>query len=292
MSKIDISEYYRNFPMAFHHWKDLAFKWKIFGNDFESILLETCMPFGLSPACGIGATFTSAVVRLMRSKGYTVVGYLDDFLVIGNTYEECLRGHEYLIWLLRDLGMPVNEDKCELPARNMIFLGVELSTELPFCTAGVDEARVNLILESINSLMQSSTVSAKKVESVLGLLTFVSQVIWGSRMFLRSAYHLLRAAQTKRGVRGFLTLSRKCLSDLKWWHRMVYSQGTRKMVLGIFLRVSNFYSPPTPPLIGVWAGFMDGILGYGLQFLGTKFARCAQTQFSLFGARLLATSTI
>ena len=46
MSKIDISEYYRNFPMAFHHWKDLAFRWKIFGNDFESILLETCMPFG------------------------------------------------------------------------------------------------------------------------------------------------------------------------------------------------------------------------------------------------------
>jgi hypothetical protein len=98
MIKIDISEYYRNFPMAFHHWKDLAYRWKIFGNDFESVLVETCMPFGLSHACGIGATFTSAVVRHMRSKGHTVVGYLDDFLVIGKTYEECLRTHEYLIW--------------------------------------------------------------------------------------------------------------------------------------------------------------------------------------------------
>jgi hypothetical protein len=38
--KIDISGYYRNFPMVFHHWKDLAFRWKIFGDDFESILLE------------------------------------------------------------------------------------------------------------------------------------------------------------------------------------------------------------------------------------------------------------
>jgi hypothetical protein len=81
------------------------------------------MPFGLSPACGFGAMFTSAVVRLMRSKGHTVVGYLDGFLVVGNTYGECLRGHEHLIWLLRDLGMPVNKDKCELPARNMFFSG-------------------------------------------------------------------------------------------------------------------------------------------------------------------------
>jgi hypothetical protein len=95
--------------------------------------------------------------------------------------------------------MPIYEDKC-VPTRNIVFLGVKLSTELPFCTAGVDEPKVNHILESINSLMQSSTVSAKKVEAVLGLLTFVSQVIWDSKMFLRSAYNSLRAAQTKKGV--------------------------------------------------------------------------------------------
>ena len=120
-------------------------------------------------------------------------------------------------------------------------------TFLEFCTAGVDEARVNHVLESISSLMQSSTVFAKKVEAVLGLLTFVSQVIWGSKLFLRSAYNSLRAAQTRKGVRngskwvrGFSTLSRNCILDLKWWHQVVTAQNTRKLVLGIFLHVSNF----------------------------------------------------
>ena len=163
LSKIDISEYYRNFPMAFHHWKDLTFKWKNFGGDFESVLLETCMPFGLSPACGIGATFTSAVVRhiyaVSRPHCSWVPGW---FLVIGKTYEDCLRSHEYLIgfwgtWVCPSMRTSVN---CLLEIE--FCLEVELSTELPFCTAGVDATRVNHILESIDSLMRSSTVSAKK----------------------------------------------------------------------------------------------------------------------------------
>jgi hypothetical protein len=123
------------------------------------------------------------VVRHTRSQGHTVVGDLDDSLIIGKTYEDCLRNHEYLKWFLRDLGMPINEDKCELPARNIVFLGVELSTGFPFCTAGVDEARVDHVLESISALMQSSSVSAKNVETVLGLLTFVSQVIGDRNCF-------------------------------------------------------------------------------------------------------------
>ena len=241
MAKVDISEYYRNFPMAFHHWSDLAFKWKIFGQDFESVLCETCMPFGMSPAPGIGDRFTCATVRYMKSKGFTVVGYLDDFILFGNTEAECLEAYEHLIWFLRDLGFPVNEEKCEPPTRNILFLGIELATNAPggVCTAGVDAGRVDHILQSIASILQTPSVSAKKVESVLGLLTFVSQVIWGSRLFLRHAYSSLRAVQSRKGVRGFISLSKEAVCDLKWWSRVVTAQGTRKMIVGIAFPVAS-----------------------------------------------------
>ena len=49
--------------------------------------------------------------------------------------------------------------------------------ELPFCTTGVDEARVQHVLAKIDSLLRSPTISTRRVEVVLCNLTFTSQVI-------------------------------------------------------------------------------------------------------------------
>ena len=173
LAKIDISEYYRNFPMAHRHWADLAFKWKVYGEDVARVLVETRMPFGLSSAPSIADRLTQAVVRLMRSKGYTVVGYLDDFLVVGVTEERCREAYEFLLFLLRDLGFPVNEDKCEPPTQELVFLGIQLST-VGQCTASVDEARVRHVVEMITGVLSDVRVKASRLQSLLGLLTFVS----------------------------------------------------------------------------------------------------------------------
>jgi hypothetical protein len=74
MAKIDFSEFYRNFPMAFHHWKDLGFKWQVFGEEEPAILCDTRMPFGLSTAPAPADRLTSAIVRHMKSEGFSVVG--------------------------------------------------------------------------------------------------------------------------------------------------------------------------------------------------------------------------
>jgi hypothetical protein len=105
--------------MAFHHWKDLGFQWKVFGEDEPAIMCETRMPFGLCTAPGMADRLTSAIVRHMKSKGFTVVGYLDDFLIIANTQDECQKAYDYLLWFLRDLGLPVNEEKCVGPTQSL-----------------------------------------------------------------------------------------------------------------------------------------------------------------------------
>ena len=45
MAKIDVSEFYRNCPMAFHHWPDLGFQWNVFGEDEPAVFCDTRMPF-------------------------------------------------------------------------------------------------------------------------------------------------------------------------------------------------------------------------------------------------------
>ena len=62
------------------------------------------MPFGMSPAPGIGDSITCGTVRYMKSKGFTVVGYWTK-LLFGNTEAECLKAYELLNWFYK-IGVP------------------------------------------------------------------------------------------------------------------------------------------------------------------------------------------
>ena len=65
------------------------FNGRFFGEEEPAIVCETRMPFGLCTAPSMADRLISAIVRHMKSKGFTIVGYLDDFLIIANTQEEC-----------------------------------------------------------------------------------------------------------------------------------------------------------------------------------------------------------
>ena len=60
------------------------------------------MPFGMSPAPGIGDRFTCGTVRYMKSKGSPLL-VIERIYLFGNTDAECLEAYEHLIWL-RDWG--------------------------------------------------------------------------------------------------------------------------------------------------------------------------------------------
>lgn len=55
--------------------------------------------------------------------------YLDDFLLIGDTLQECRRNVEETLRLLNSLGFVTNLQKCELsPSQERKFLGFTLNS--------------------------------------------------------------------------------------------------------------------------------------------------------------------
>ena len=64
----------------------------------------------------------------MKKRGYTVVAYLDDFLIISKNYRDCLKGYHVLINLLESFGFNVSLDKCVSACQKLTYLGVELCT--------------------------------------------------------------------------------------------------------------------------------------------------------------------
>jgi hypothetical protein len=250
--------------MAHRHWADLAFKWKVYGEDVARVLVETRMPFGLSSAPSIADRLTQAVVRLMRSKGYTVVGYLDDFLVVGVTEERCREAYEFLLFLLRDLGFPVNEDKCEPPTQELVFLGIQLST-VGQCTASVDEARVRHVVEMITGVLSDVRVKASRLQSLLGLLTFVSQVIFGSGLYLRSSFSAVARVQHRTGGTrarslryAWVSVSRQMARDLSWWLRMVQAYASNRVVFGVLRLIPNVLFTTDASSSWGMGGFLSG----------------------------------
>lgn len=64
----------------------------------------------------------------MNRRGYTVISYLDDFLVLEATREKCQAAHDTLIRLMQRLGFVINFDKVVAPCQGLSFLGVFISS--------------------------------------------------------------------------------------------------------------------------------------------------------------------
>ena len=65
---------------------------------------------------------------MMERRGFTVLPYLDDFLIIAHTKGACQHAYEELTKLLDDLGFQINWDKVVGPCKRLTFLGIEIDT--------------------------------------------------------------------------------------------------------------------------------------------------------------------
>lgn len=118
MSTLDLQDAY--FLISIHpdHRKYLRFR-------FDNQIYEfTCLPFGLSTAPYVFTKILKPVVNELREAGLISVVYLDDFLLIGHTYQTCQDNVSQTIDLLSRLGFLINKEKSHLiPSYSRKFLG-------------------------------------------------------------------------------------------------------------------------------------------------------------------------
>ena len=97
----------------------------------------------------------------MTKKGYmgyrTIVCYLDDFLIIASTYDECLQALNVILWLLRELGFQINYNKLEGPCQSLVFFGIVLdSTSM---TLSIPQEKMDEVKQCMNTFMASRKVT-------------------------------------------------------------------------------------------------------------------------------------
>ncbi|VDH93964.1 Hypothetical predicted protein [Mytilus galloprovincialis] len=122
-AKLDIKDAYYSLGIKKEDRKFLRFTWK------GQLYQFTAMPNGLSPAPRIFTKLLKPVLSSLRKEGYVNCAYIDDILLVGDTYEECLNNVQETMKLFDSLGFTIHKEKSVVvPAQNIEFLGFSIDS--------------------------------------------------------------------------------------------------------------------------------------------------------------------
>ncbi len=125
MAKLDIKSAYRNVPV---HPDDRHLICCKFLNGFY---VDKCLPFGLSSACSIFETVSTAMDALVQAalSNPKLLHYLDDFFRAKAQVQACNDQIHKIIQICEDIGLLVAPNKTVWSTKFLRFLGLDLDSE-------------------------------------------------------------------------------------------------------------------------------------------------------------------
>lgn len=158
--------------------KLLGFEWK------NQYFMFNALPFGLCSAPWIFTKVFRPLVKKWRSEGFTVFLYIDDGLILGESFEECMRAATAVRGDLNLAGVRLADEKCQWhPSETVDWLGFTI--DLGSKEVKVSESRISTAEDRLEEIMRCEAPSIQQRQVVLGTLQSM-RVVLGDRVSLRS----------------------------------------------------------------------------------------------------------
>lgn len=213
MISIDLKDAYFSIPIAKTHKKYLRFL-------FQQEMYEfNFLPFGLCTAPYIFTKIMRPVVAHFRSKGFQLVNYLDDFLIIDSDFHNLIQQATYAVELLQNLGFVVNFEKsCLVPKRSCQFLGLILNSRNLTVEVPLDKRKY--IKDKIQMFLIKKECKIRELAHLIGkLISVCPGIAYGvlhTKIFER---HKMLALQASNGnFESRLNIPECFKDDLTWWY--------------------------------------------------------------------------
>lgn len=212
MAKVDLKSAYRSVKIHPSSWRMTGLHWTFTGHSKRTYMCDTRLPFGARKSVSVFHRLTQAISRSLQRKGFCpLVVYIDDFLIIASSFEECQTALQELISQLRALGFRIAWDKVEGPTQRLTFLGVEIDVANNRLTLNNEKKAALIVL--LKAYQGYKRLSKKQLQKLAGKLSWAAHVIPWGRLHIRRVFDLLRTLTTN---------NHKCLtavfaSDLQWW---------------------------------------------------------------------------
>ena len=213
LGKIDLSNAYRVVKVHPSNWQATGLKWTFKGDSNPTYMVDTRLPFGARRSPEVFNELTQAVRRIIQKRGHKrIIVYLDDFLIIGENYDDCLTSMQDLMFVLRKLGFRLNYKKIEGPVKCLTFLGLALDTVK--MTISLPTDKLVELQKSLRSIYQKSKITKQGLQSQAGKLNWATQCVYGGRFHLRRILDRIMSLE-KPWYRTRVTLEMK--KDIEWW---------------------------------------------------------------------------
>ena len=212
MAKIDLKHAYRSVPIHPDNFRATGCKWRFSGDANFTYFYDTRLPFGAKSSPMIFHRLTQSVRRMMARRGFSdIIVYLDDFLVIAPTKDQCKLAYDTLSELLLNLGFTISERKLVPPTQCLTFLGVELNTREGSMT--LPQSKLTDLHKFLKGFQSKHSATKQQLQRLAGKLNWACRVVFGGRTFLRRIIDTMNTLTHS----SRLTLDREFHSDIAWW---------------------------------------------------------------------------
>ncbi|XP_023931439.1 uncharacterized protein LOC112041917, partial [Lingula anatina] len=160
----------------------------------------------------------------MERRGFNVVVYLDDFLVIGETFNECRDAYNALINLLRRLGFSVNWKKVCDPTTRLTFLGTVIDTVAG--TLSLEKQKMSALITCLKQYMARKRASRRQLESLAGKLVWASNVIPWGKTHVRPIFNAISTLKKAAHKCKLDSLRR----DFLWWNKWLIAGNNTRLI--------------------------------------------------------------
>ena len=237
MVSIDLKDAYLQVPIQQDSRKFLRFVTK------EGVFQFRTLCFGLSTAPQVFTRVMAPVSTILHSMGVRLMRYLDDWLILAASKEECLRARDLVMNLCLELGIVINTEKSSLtPSQQITYLGVTINSTILRASPSIERQRNLLTL--IEEFLSSKTHPASLWRRLLGHLSSLNQLVPGGRLRMRSLQLRLRKQWDFKNKENQISWDKQCLQDLQWWN------SDKRLLLGCSLQ-------DLPPDLAFWSDASD-----------------------------------
>ena len=201
LASIDIKDAFYSVPIHKSHKKYLKFLWNSSPLEFDA------MPNGYKDAMRMFTKLLKPVFSHLRELGYDFVIYVDDSLLHGEHFEECLENVKVTIECLQELGFVIHAEKsCFIPTQILVFLGFIINTRNMTLTL-TNEKKESIKNKAI-AVLNKDIVSIRTVASLIGNMTSCFEAVPFGRLYYRHI-EMSKIEALKR--------SKYAKEEIQWW---------------------------------------------------------------------------
>ena len=217
-AKLDQKAAYRSVGIHPSNYTYMGLKWLFEGDTQPTYLIDKHLCFGAKNFPGIFHRLTQAVRRMMK-RGWNIVCFLDDVLLIADDFTQCYNGYTELIRLVRALGFAIAWNKTSDPCQVVTYLGVCFDSTSR--TVSLPPDKVEKFAAVLREFCGRTWASKRQLQWLAGKLAYAIHVVNATdRTYLQDVLNLLRPLQKPSHK---VKLDSSFYQDVYWW--LHYLQG-------------------------------------------------------------------